>query len=63
MKVGKHLKGSGQVPWNGISNAIDVGAGYGNILKNLFYVQKYDNKVYYYGFGDESGTAGPDTGL
>ena len=62
VKVGKHLKGSGQVPWNGISNAIDVGAGYGNIPgKNLFYIQKYDNKVYYYGFGDESGTAGPDT--
>ena len=40
VKVGRHLKGSGQVPWNGISNAIDVGAGYGNIPEKICFIFK-----------------------
>ena len=62
VKVGKSLNGSGEKQWNGLADAIKNGAKYGNIPgKNLFYIQNFDNKVYYYGAGDENGISGPYT--
>ena len=62
VKVGKHLNGSGKRQWKDLPDAIAYGAKYGNIPgKNLFYIQHVQNKVYYYGAGDESGVSGPDT--
>ena len=62
VKVGKHLKGSGTQAWSSLCDAIDFGVKCGNIPgKSLFYIQRLDNKIYFYARGDESGISGIDT--
>ena len=62
VKVGKHLKGSGTEAWTSLCDAIDFSIKCGNIPgKSLFYIQRLDNKIYFYARGDESGVSGIDT--